>query len=498
MNVRIFWLTMLAFAYSFGASALGSDNLLIISKVTGVVRQPAPRPAPAPNPRPAFVNPPAGNNRPAPRTPPIVAARPPAFNPPAASPGPAPRNPPASVFPPAQRKTQAGPQTARPGIVSLPTVNSIVKNGIRDPTDQKVIVKDIRKKSDWPQVVKPLEDLQRKYGIKPDRFKSWSSDPDSAFKRRAVQIAAKRHRKGHDFLLDTMELESEGFLDAGFADSEIQYAVAAVDGPDPTQFAGYILGVAISAAQDYYSAVAKPIPDDIKQALAMSFPNGAQLLDVARYAVGDVQIALPTYGPVGRRQYLGDDFAVVLGDIIVFKQDPVAAEYPVQLWGNELKHVADYESLKGVDLYEYAFAYLSENSTLPDTPPGQTSAPSDDSTFTLSDGEFYAVQCVFRWAPELAPYSVQYLITNTGKVVASDPTAHESIQIGTVSLPETQSDAYVWKFATPQGLVFEVLKHGELVEIIPTGTDQTGATVTNILRLVGHIKGVDAIPASMK
>jgi hypothetical protein len=56
----------------------------------------------------------------------------------------------------------------------------------------------------------------------------------------------------------------------------------------------------------------------------------------------------------------------------------------------------------------------------------------------------------------------------------------------------------MWEFTTPQNLVFEVLPHGELVELIKSGIDPTGATVNNILRLVGHIKGVSAIPASMK
>jgi hypothetical protein len=377
-------------------------------------------------------------------------------------------------------------------------VNSIVKNGIRDPTDQKVIVKDIRKKSDWQEVVQPLERLRQKYGINPDRFNTIHADPDSVFKRRAVEISSRRRGKGHGFILDTMELESDCLSDAGFAGNQIQVAMDALDGPDPTQIAGYIASASIEAAQDYYAAIAKPIPDDIKQALIQSFPNGEYLLSVARYAVGDVKIALPTYGGVGRREYLGDDFAVVVGDIIVFRQDPVAAEYPIQLWGNELRHVADYESLKSADPYEFAFAYLSESSSLPDTPSAPVGAPPDETAFVLSEGEFYAVQCIFRWAPELAPYSVQYLITNTGKVVANDPTTHESIQIGTVSMPDSQSEGYIWKFTTPQSLVFEVMKHGELVEILPTGTDQTGATVTNILRLVGHIKGVDSIPAAMK
>ncbi len=383
-------------------------------------------------------------------------------------------------------------------IVSLPLVNSVLKTGIKEPIDQKAVFKDIHKENTWQDVIQPLSNLQKKYGIKLDRFNTLSSDPESGFKRKATSLAATHHRKGHDFFLDTMELENEELLDAGFAGNQIELAETTLDGQDPTQIAGFMVSASISAAQDYYSAISTPIPDNVRQALSLSFPLGDALMNVARYSVGDVEIALPTYGRPGKREYLGDDFAVVVGDIIVFKQDPIASGYPVQLWGNELKHVADYEAFKNTDPDEYAFVYLSENSSLPGTPQNSGSAASDETAFVLSEGEFYVVQCIFRWAPELAPYSVQYLITNDGNVVANDPTTHESIQIGTVSLPDSPSEGYVWKFTTPQNLVFEVLRHGELVEIIPTGTDQTGATVSNILRLVGHIKGVSAIPASMK
>ena len=378
-------------------------------------------------------------------------------------------------------------------------VNSIVKTGIQEPIDQKVVLKDIHKKGSWQDVVQPLSKLQKQYGIKPERFDNLSSDPESGFKRKASLIAARHHSRGHDFFLDTMELENEELLDAGFAGNQVQVAETTLNGQDPTQIAGLMVSSSINAAQDYYSTIAKPIPDNVKQGLSLSFPLGDSLMNIARYAVGDVEIALPTeYGKVGKKEYLGDNFAVVVGDIIVFKQDPVASGYPIQLWGNELKHVADYEAMKNTDPDGYAFAYMAESSSLPDTPRNQGSSPSDDTAFVLSEGEFYVVQCIFRWAPELVPYSVQYLITNYGNVVANDPTTHESIQIGTVSVPDSQSESYVWEFTTPQNLVFAVLRHGELVEIIPSGTDQTGATVTNILRLVGHIKGVSAIPASMK
>jgi hypothetical protein len=501
MKMKPVCLLIVALSYAGELWGLNSANLLEVKKITGAVAQPVPRSSPAPV-RTAPDRPAAVNSRPAPPAPvrpaPVRTApdRPAAVNSRPAPSAPVrivPGNAPQTPNRPLPKNSPVVNQTANRNIVSLPIVNSIVKAGIKEPIDQKVVLKDIRKKNSWPDAIQPLFKLQKQYGVKPDRFDSLSSDPRSGFKRKASFIAAKRYGKGHGFFLDIMELENDELLDAGFSGNQVQVAETALNGQDPTQIAGLMVSASISAAQDYYSAVAIPIPDGIKQELSLSFPLGEALVNIVRYAVGNVEIALPTtYGKIGKREYLGDDFAVVVGDIIVFKQDPVASRYPVQLWGNELKHVADYESLKNTDPDEYAFIYMSESSSLPDTPSSPEGALADETAFALSEGEFYVVQCVFRWAPELVPYSVQYLITNDGNVVANDPTTHESMQIGTVSQPDSQSEGYVWKFTTPQNLVFEVLKHGELVEVIPTGTDQNGATVSNILRLVGHIKGVGA------
>ena len=166
-----------------------------------------------------------------------------------------------------------------------------------------------------------------------------------------------------------MELKNEELLDAGFAENQVQVAETTLNGQDPTQIAGLMVSSSISAAQDYYSTIAKPIPDNVKQGLSLSFPLGDSLMDVARYAVGDVEIALPTaYGKVGKKN-ISEMISRSYWAISSFSNRiPWLQGYPLQLWGNELKHVADYEAMKNTDPDGYAFAYMAESSSLPDTP----------------------------------------------------------------------------------------------------------------------------------
>ncbi len=102
-------------------------------------------------------------------------------------------------------------------------------------------------------------------------------------------------------------------------------------------YAGEALGALIdSARQQAIADGVRPIPPGIYRALLGYFP--AALLQKCRYAVGG---ARPLTLPALAFSY-GDATAITLGDVVLFKNERVAAN-DLKVWAHELTHVMQYQ-----------------------------------------------------------------------------------------------------------------------------------------------------------
>lgn len=119
-------------------------------------------------------------------------------------------------------------------------------------------------------------------------------------------------------------------------------AVGAVDGK-PTNaatIAAVPLAGAIQQAIDLYTARAQPIPPTMKELL--STVHSAETLSSARFVVDDNLGSLP--GTINfLREKSANNFAVTVGQTIVFAKDPGLAD--VHFWAHELQHTAQYREL---------------------------------------------------------------------------------------------------------------------------------------------------------
>lgn len=121
----------------------------------------------------------------------------------------------------------------------------------------------------------------------------------------------------------------------------------------------YILGIPLAAAireaKDRFTAIAQPIPADVKQEL-LKRGFDAKTLEVARYAIGSLEIALPNFVSQYEKYYQHQDMAVTVDNIIVFPKDP-GTKYIENCtwWAHELTHVKQYREL-GINGFAYSYS----------------------------------------------------------------------------------------------------------------------------------------------
>ncbi|MFD0998188.1 hypothetical protein ACFQ21_02680 [Ohtaekwangia kribbensis] len=223
---------------------------------------------------------------------------------------------------------------------------------------------------------------------------------------------------------------------------------------NPFQILAAPLAGAIRAARERHIGSARPLPQNIKQLLAPHFSS--EVLDRVRYTVGSVEITLPQF--IGRGQkYMGNEYAVVVDDIIVFNNEP-----PVNLtfwWAHEITHVEQYKNW-GVEVFAYkymkdlgssieaeadnkAYKITSDGNSM-----GFSALKSVLNSTTIITGnnivsEIYVAQCFFP--NDASP--VYYLVTNYGKIVAIDPLNGAWIQVGACTPPK--DNIAMWTYWTP-------------------------------------------------
>lgn len=99
------------------------------------------------------------------------------------------------------------------------------------------------------------------------------------------------------------------------------------------------LAAALQAVHDQYAGSAKPIPADVKQALAAEYASElARARYVASQLAVDVLTAIDRFQGTSLREGL---HAVTVDDIIVFSSEPSISD--VWMWAHELHHVRQYQ-----------------------------------------------------------------------------------------------------------------------------------------------------------
>ncbi|AKT43555.1 DUF4157 domain-containing protein [Chondromyces crocatus] len=99
------------------------------------------------------------------------------------------------------------------------------------------------------------------------------------------------------------------------------------------------LATAINSAKHQYAEQANPLPDHVKLMLKEHFPS--ELLDSARFLIGQATISLPAAINGSKKLFGTANHAVTIDNIIVFSSDP-GADYA--WWTHELHHVAQYRA----------------------------------------------------------------------------------------------------------------------------------------------------------
>lgn len=122
---------------------------------------------------------------------------------------------------------------------------------------------------------------------------------------------------------------------------------------NPAVVATVPFAAALQQAIDLYKGRAKPIPDTVKTLLATV--HSKETLDNARFVIDDNLGSLP--GAINSlREKTSDNFAVTVGNIIVFARDPGLTD--MHFWAHELQHTVQYKQL-GIDGFAAKYATSS-------------------------------------------------------------------------------------------------------------------------------------------
>ena len=140
-------------------------------------------------------------------------------------------------------------------------------------------------------------------------------------------------------------------LQEEFASTAIIEGSEVLQGANAAQLTAAPFAAALRAAQAQFDPIAKPIPDAVKQRMANVYP--ASVLSNARYAISTISISVPDLITHGRKAFDGSDFAVTVGNIMVFIKDP---GMDVHWWAHELQHTVQYSNW-GID--KFALNYVT-------------------------------------------------------------------------------------------------------------------------------------------
>ena len=170
---------------------------------------------------------------------------------------------------------------------------------------------------------------------------------DNSFEHLASSIGGDFGKVVYEISTGGQRFQNEFVFSAGTA------AAAVMQGQDPLLSLAMPLAAAIRDARNKHINNARRIPAELRELFEPVIPK--HILDRARYTIGDLKISLPSVITSANKMF-GDDYAVVVDDVIVFVREPdLNDEGDIEWWAHELHHVYQYEEW-GVDLFAYRYA----------------------------------------------------------------------------------------------------------------------------------------------
>lgn len=338
-------------------------------------------------------------------------------------------------------------------------------------------------------IFNPVKDLAASTAQTSDAVLS----PQRYLYNKAQQFASEVGGSPGEFIFDIGTFTSRYYGE--LANAGIQSATGVLQGQNPLNMAAAPLAAAIHAARERYLGTAKPLPDDVKASLRGYFPD--EVLNVAKYVVGNIEITLPNF--IGRGQkFMGNHHAVVVGDIIVFNVSPPSFSDDAFWWAHEITHIQQYQRM-GIE--SFAFQYVvnlgrsieeeADNNAARITGDrshiGQSnlSAMSYDMSGQTSPlpqnaiPEYYVAQCFFP----SDPYPVNYMVTNYSRIIAVDPITGTWLHVGWATPPTDSGVA--WSYTTPM-FRYAVFPNGGIFVPAPI-FDPWGRVVGQRWQQIGHV-----------
>lgn len=205
-------------------------------------------------------------------------------------------------------------------------------------------------------------------------------------------------------------------------------------GQNPFQLTAAPLAAAIRAAKERYSSSARPLPDDVKDALRNYFSQAT--LDRARYTIGNVEITLPNFIGQGAKFMGNDGYAVTIDNIIVFNTNPGSYLSNANWWAHEITHVQQYAQL-GIETFSFNYIRDFGRSIESEAESNANRITNSNNSLSRSfikvgsfdmsgapstnnyqqNPEYYVAQCIF---PQ-DRFGAMYLVTNYGRIIAVNP-----------------------------------------------------------------------------
>ncbi len=353
--------------------------------------------------------------------------------------------------------------------------------------------KVISGKSKPKSIFQPYRDLGRMAGNTLEGGSNLIRDPQQEIYRKIRSLSRKAGGKNGEFIFDLTTFNKKFYEELGTA-STIGLANI-LRGSNPFQLTAAPLAGAIRAAREAHIDKAKPLPPDVLNALKPHF--SIKVLSRVKYTVGKVEITLPNFIGQGQK-FFGDDYAVVVDDVIVFNKQPGSFIENGEWWAHEVTHVEQY-SRWGIELF--ALKYLSGYSAIENeadiradkilgknkfvrTAPffrraGQLGIKIRERTDRSFDGmnkhvaEHFVAQCFFTQDPR--PY--HYMITNTRKIIVVHAITGEWLHAGWATPPLARNMA--WDYKTPN-LRYAVTRNGIILTPDNFGRFQPIGHVTRI------------------
>jgi|GEM_PF-1695185 len=298
------------------------------------------------------------------------------------------------------------------------------------------------------QIYQPYQSAVAKVGKAVGSSTSAIMNPQQDLYNKAQNFAAQIGGPA-SFVFDVATFSNQYFNSLGFSGG--QYLANVMQGQNPLQVNALPLSAALRAANQRFSKIAQPIPDDVKSALRGKVSD--VVLNRAKYAIGKLEISLPNMlNFLNVKLNNVENHAVTVDDIIVFYHDPGSFQSSSCHWTHELMHVKQYSDW-GYEEFAWKFlnthpiekeanqaatnilGYLCDSGTetflglaggSSSTGQNYQSGIAQPVLYNQATQEIYVAQCFFQ----NNQYPAYYLLTNTGRLIASNIYDNNTQHIG--------------------------------------------------------------------